>query len=222
MRKKLITISIFVFLVSVTVKSEEITNGYLFPEFQKGNVYFKNHTVVGSLLNYETVTKEMLFKQNDQVLSLGLTQTIDSVVIANRIFVNYEKCEFFEKIALGNGNVYIQYISTLLPDGKQAGFGGYSQVSNVKSIGRMSTTDGGETHQSGELSANERFKAKTHTSFWIKSEGKLIIISSQKQALKAFPTNKQKIQSYFIDHKINFESLNDVTSLLNFCFSLLN
>jgi len=151
-----------------------------------------------------------------------LTQTIDSVVIANRVFVNYEKCEFFEKKSIGNGNIYIQFISTLIPDGKQAGFGGYSQVSNVKSIARMTTTDGGETHQSGELSANERFKAKTHFSFWIKSEGKLIIISSQKQALKAFPNNKQKIQSYFIDHKINFESLNDVTGLLNFCFSSHN
>jgi len=222
MKKELITISIFLFLMSFSIKSEEITNGFLFPDYQKGNVYFKNHTVVGSLLNYETVTKEMLFKQNDQVLALGLTQTIDSVVIANRVFVNYEKCEFFEKKSIGNGNIYIQFISTLLPDGKQAGFGGYSQVSNVKSIARMTTTDGGETHQSGELSANERFKAKTHFSFWIKSEGKLIIISSQKQALKAFPNNKQKIQSYFIDHKINFESLNDVTGLLNFCFSSHN
>ena len=222
MKKELITISIFLFLMSFSIKSEEITNGFLFPDYQKGNVYFKNHTVVGSLLNYETVTKEMLFKQNDQVLALGLTQTIDSVVIANRVFVNYEKCEFFEKKSIGNGNIYIQFISTLIPDGKQAGFGGYSQVSNVKSIARMTTTDGGETHQSGELSANERFKAKTHFSFWIKSEGKLIIISSQKQALKAFPNNKQKIQSYFIDHKINFESLDDVTGLLNFCFSSNN
>jgi len=222
MKKELITISIFLFLMSFSIKSEEITNGFLFPDYQKGNVYFKNHTVVGSLLNYETVTKEMLFKQNDQVLALGLTQTIDSVVIANRVFVNYEKCEFFEKKSIGNGNIYIQFISTLLPDGKQAGFGGYSQVSNVKSIARMTTTDGGETHQSGELSANERFKAKTHFSFWIKNEGKLILISSQKQALKAFPNKKQKIQSYFIDHKINFESLDDVTGLLNFCFSSNN
>jgi hypothetical protein len=222
MKKELITVCIFVFIILFTAKSEEITNGFLFPEYQKGNVYFKNHTVVGSLLNYETVTKEMLFKQDDQVLALGLTQTIDSVVMAGRVFVNYEKCEFFEKVSIGNGDVYIQYISTLISVGKQAGFGGYSQVSNVKSIGRMSTTDGGETHQSGELSSNEKFKAKTHFSFWIKSEGKLIIISSQKQALKAFPNNKQKIQSYFIDHKINFESLDDVTGLLNFCFSSHN
>ena len=219
MKKELITASIFVFLILFPAKSEEISNGFLFPEYQKGNVYFKNHTVVGSLLNYETVTKEMLFKQNDQVLALGLTHTIDSVVITGRVFVNYEKCEFFEKVSVGNGDVYIQYISTLISVGKQAGFGGYSQVSNVKSISRMSTTDGGETHQSGELSANERFKAKTHFSFWIKSEGKLIIISSQKQVLKVFPNIKQKIQSYFIDHKINFESLDDVKGLLNFCFS---
>jgi len=222
MKKKFITISIFVFLILSTAKSEEIINGLLFPEYQKGNVYFKNHKVVGSLLNYETVTKEMLFKQNDQVLSLGLTQTIDSVVIAGRVFVNYEKCEFFEKTSAGNGDLYIQYISTLISQGKQAGFGGYSQVSKVESIGSMTTTDGGQTHQTDELSSNERFKARINFSFWIRRDGKFIAISSQKQVLKAFPNKKQKIQSYLTDHKIDFESVDDVKSLLNFCFSSLN
>jgi len=222
MKKKFITIAIFVFLILLTAKSEEIINGLLFPEYQKGNVYFKNHKVVGSLLNYETVTKEMLFKQNDQVLSLGLTQTIDSVVIAGRVFVNYEKCEFFEKTSAGNGDLYIQYISTLISQGKQAGFGGYSQVSKVESIGSMTTTDGGQTHQTDELSSNERFKARKKFSFWIRRDGKFIAISSQKQVLKAFPNKKQKIQSYLTDHKIDFESVDDVKSLLNFCFSSLN
>ena len=205
-----------------SAKSEEISNGLLFPEYQKGDVYFKNHTVVKSLLNYETLTKEMLFKQNDQVLALGLTETIDSVVIANRVFVNYEKSEFFEKVSIGNGDLYIEYISSLISVGKQAGYGGYSQVSNVKSIGRMSSTDGGTTYQPNELSLNEKYNAKTHTSFWIRRDGKFIALGSQNQFFKAFPNKKQEIKSYLIDHKINYESMNDVKSLLNYIFASLN
>jgi len=218
MKKELITVVIFAILTSFLAKSEEINNRLIFPEYQKGKVFFKNHTVVGSLMNYDTVAKEMLFMQNEKVLSLGLIQTIDSVVISGRVFVNYEENEFFEKISIEKGDLYIQFKSTLLSDGKQAGFGGYSQVSNVKSLGRLSTLDGGETTGVNDLSANEKLRAKTHFSFWIKKNKQFVEVNSQNKILNAFSKNKINLKSYFSEHKINFESLNDVKALLNYCF----
>ena len=207
-----------VFLTVLSANSETITNAFLFPEFQKGKVYFKNNTIVSALLNYQTVSKEMLFNQNNQVLALGLTNTIDSVVIAGRIFVNYEKCEFFEKVPVGNGYLFIQFNSVLLSNGKQAGYGGYSQVSSVKSINRMTSVDGGNTYDANQISVNENFKTKTYYSFWIKKNNKFVEINSQNRVLKTFPDNKPQVQDYFAKHKIDFESLDDMTKLSNYCF----
>lgn len=211
--------------MSTTAKSIEITtNCFIFPDYQKGKVYFKNNKVVESLLNYQIVVKEMLFKQNEQILSLGLPQTTDSIVIAGRVFVFYDDKEFFEKIALSKGNLYTQYHVTLLSKGKAAGYGGYSQVSSVTSIGSLSSTDnyGGEmsANRFSTLSPNEQYSAKIDSVFYIKRDDKFIKVATKNQVFKAFSEHKQVIQSYFINHKVDFSSLNDVKTLLNFCFSL--
>ena len=162
----------------------------------------------------------MLFKRNSEVLALGLLQSIDSVVIANRTFVNYSGEEFFEKVALDKEAVYVQFNAMLVTTGKEAGYGGYSQVSNTKSISSLSSTDGGQTMSMTQLSNNEKLKAKTHYFFWIKRDNKFIKASSQGQIIKAFSKHKQVLQAYFSTHKVDFESLADMKALLNYCFSL--
>ena len=162
----------------------------------------------------------MLFKRNSEVLALGLLQSIDSVVIANRTFVNYSNEEFFEKVTLDKEAVYVQFNAMLVTTGKEAGYGGYSQVSNTKSISSLSSTDGGQTVGMTQLSNNEKLKAKTHYFFWIKRDNKFIKASSQGQIIKAFSKHKQVLQAYFSTHKVDFESLADIKALLNYCFSL--
>lgn len=221
MKKLKIIFAMLALLPFLAVGSEEITtDGFIFSDYQKGKVYFKNNRVVESLFNYQTVTKQMLFRQNEQVLSLAYAQTTDSVVIGGRVFVYYQDNEFFEKIALGKGNLFIQYSSVLLSKGKKAGYGGYSQLSSTTSVNTISSLDGGQTSGLTHLSADEEFTAKTNLTFWIKRKDKFIKVNSQSQVLKAFPEYKQAIQSYFIDHKVNFGLLNDVKVVLDYCFSL--
>jgi hypothetical protein len=218
MRKTTIFLAFMALSMSLCAMSEEITtNGFIFPEYQKGKVYFKNKQVVEALLNYEMISKQMLFKQNDQILSLGLPETTDSVVISGRVFVFYENVEFFEKIPVGKGSLYIQTNSTMVIDGREAGFGGYSQVSNTKSISTLSSSTGDVlTH----LSAKEQYKAKIDLAFWIKHGKNFVRISTKSQTLKAFSKHKKSVQSYLDTHKVNFGLLNDVTELLTYCYSL--
>lgn len=220
MKKATITLIILSFLFSFTAQSAEITGAFIFPDYQKGKVYFKNAKIVESQLNYQTILKQMLFKRNSEVLALGLLQSIDSVVISGRTFVNYSGEEFFEKVALDKEAVYVQFNAMLVTTGKEAGYGGYSQVSNTKSISSLSSTDGGQTMSMTQLSNNEKLKAKTHYFFWIKRDNKFIKASSQGQIIKAFSKHKQVLQAYFSTHKVDFESLADIKALLNYCFSL--
>ena len=220
MKKVTITLIILSFLFSFTAQSAEITGAFIFPDYQKGKVYFKNAKIVESQLNYQTILKQMLFKRNSEELALGLLQSIDSVVISGRTFVNNSGEEFFEKVALDKEAVYVQFIAMLVTTGKEAGYGGYSQVSNTKSISSLSSTDGGQTMSMTQLSNNEKLKAKTHYFFWIKRDNKFIKASSQGQIIKAFSKHKQVLQAYFSTHKVDFESLADIKALLNYCFSL--
>lgn len=224
MMRHLVAVAFFSFMIFFSAKSEEISNGSLFSGYQKGKVYFKNNTIVEAQLNYEIITKEMLFIQNERVLALGLTHTIDSIVIAERTFVNFEKCEFFEKINFLKGSLYIQYNATLLTKGKEAGYGGYSQTSKVTSLSSFGTSrDGsglGTKEMGNHLTANEQIDVKQSTVFWIKQDAKFVEISSQRQVIKAFPKYNNEIKSYFIDHKVNFNSLSSVNELLIYCYSL--
>ena len=220
MRKTTIFLAFMALSMSLCAMSEEITtNGFIFPEYQKGKVYFKNKQVVEALLNYEMISKQMLFKQNDQILSLGLPETTDSVVITGRVFVFYENVEFFEKITVGKGSLYIQTNSTMVIDGREAGYGGYSQVSNTKSVNSFSSDgDGGQplTH----LAGNVQYRAKMNYTYWVKQGNKFSRISSKNQALKIFSKQKQDVQAYLDTHKVDFDALKDVKYLLTYCYSL--
>ena len=205
--------------MSFTAKSAEITGGLIFPDFQLGKVYFKNTSIIDAYLNYHIVNKQMLFKNKDEVLALGLVQTVDSIVISGRVFVYHEDEEFLEKIPVGKGFIYIQYIATLLTKSKEAGFGGYSQLSNTKSISSLS--DNGESSSGRvDLTSKELLDAKISTTFWIKNKNNFSKLTSKNQVLNAFPKNKILIQSYFDTHKVNFEVLGDVKELFTYCYSL--
>ena len=81
MKKAIIIITILMLSMSFTAKSAEMIGGLVFPDYQLGKVYFKNTGIVEALLNYNTISKQILFKRNDQVLALGLVETVDSIVI---------------------------------------------------------------------------------------------------------------------------------------------
>jgi len=218
MKKATIALVIILLSISFNAKSAEITGGLIFPDFQLGKVYFKNTSIIDAYLNYHIVNKQMIFKNKDEVLALGLVQTVDSIVISGRVFVYHEDEEFLEKIPVGKGFVYIQYIATLLTKSKEAGFGGYSQLSNTKSLSSLS--DNGESGGRVELTAKELLDAKISTTFWIKNKNNFSKLTSKNQVLNTFSKNKALIQSYFDTHKVNFEILSDVKDLFTYCYSL--
>ena len=66
--------------------SEKIPQ-YLFNRFADGIVVKKSGDTVGSLLNYNIVTEEMIFIDNNRYLALGNLQSIDTVYLNNMIFL---------------------------------------------------------------------------------------------------------------------------------------
>ena len=227
MKKATIIITIFMLSLAFTTKSAELIGGLVFPDYQLGKVYFKNTGIVDAYLNYSIINKQMLFKRNEQVLALGLVETIDSIVISGRTFIYHEDEEFLEKIASDNGNLYIQYIATMIIKGKEAGFGGYSQVSKVTSLSSIGVSGDGSGGDLGRkdfvsgLSTNDQTEAKISTAFWLKRGNSFTRLITKNSVINFFPKSKKnQIQSYFDTHKVNFELLDDVKELMAYCYSL--
>jgi hypothetical protein len=213
-------ISLFIFLSIICTASAQSVNNYVFSDFQNGAVYFKNHKIIGGVLNYESISKKMVFKQNAKILELSTPEEIDSVIISGRTFVSYFKGEFFEKIAIEKGYLYLQYNSKKFVSAKEVGFGGYSELSNTKSIS-VNSLDGGQTMSNdlSQLTSAEQFRTNTSIFYWIKKGNDFFNVSSKNQILKAFPNKKQKIQDFLLQNTIKFDSVDDVKKLLNMCFS---
>jgi len=216
--KKIISLCLLLF-VMLSVYSQSVNN-YVFTDFQNGAVYFKNKKIIGGILNYESVNKKMVFKQNGEILELATPENVDSVSISGRTFVSYSKGEFFEKVAIEKGYLYIQYNSKKFVSAKQVGFGGYSELSNSKSIS-ASSLDGGQTVSNDytQMTSADQFRTNTIIFYWIKRKNDFLNVSSQSQLIKAFPAKKQKIQEFVIENKINFESIDDIKKIINLCLS---
>jgi len=104
-------------------------------------------------------------------------------------------------------------------DGREAGYGGFSQVSNTKSVNSFSS-DGDGGQQLTHLTGNVQYRAKMSYTYWVKQGNKFAKISSKNQALKIFSKQKQDVQTYLDSHKVDFDALKDVKDLMTYYYSL--
>src|SRR5438105_986015 len=74
-----------------------VLNTNLYDVFINGTVRMKNGHIEEALLNYDTEHQSILFKKNDQVLTLTDLSSVDTVYIADRKFVPVED-NFYEII----------------------------------------------------------------------------------------------------------------------------
>jgi hypothetical protein len=90
---------------------------YLFPDFKEGRVLQKSGTVTKTMLNYNTLTQEMIFIQGDQYLALDKIGDIDTVFLNNKKFVPGDNM-FYEVGTNMPIALLIQHTCDIIPPGK--------------------------------------------------------------------------------------------------------
>ena len=60
---------------------------YIFPKFTEGTVKKKSGKIIKTLLNYNTITEEMIFEQAGTYMALDKIESIDSVSIQDKTFI---------------------------------------------------------------------------------------------------------------------------------------
>ena len=189
---------------------EENISHYVFADFTQGNVKQKGGNIYSTLLNYNTLTEEMIFVNNGINLALDKIETIDSVIIDNHIYIPHEKV-FFEQIVSGSISLFVQHKSELETKGNQVGYGGTSLISSTT---KMSTLSNSGLVYNLKLPTEYTIEDNSH--YWIKYNNKYYEIDNEKDLKKIFAEQEQKIKSFIKSNKVKFSEESGLRKLVEY------
>ena len=199
---------------------EELGNGMLFPQFEEGIVVFNNGARTPASLNYNTIWQQMLFLGDDStVMSIAKPLDVRVVIIGERRFLPISsKGIFYEAIEAGEGSFFIKRETTILSEGKAAGYGGYSQTSSVTSYGSWSDGFGTTT----KLNPDEKFKLKSKYTYYLKSGNSYKSFVSAKTLGKLFKGHASEIEEFADRQSIDFSKTEDVARIVEYGYILIS
>ena len=180
---------------------------YAFDAFINGNVRLKSGKMYNQLLNYNLVTKEMIFEKDGTYLAIAHPETVDTVYINERKFIPVGNA-FYEYLGGSNYPLFIEYTCTIKEQGANTGFGTTSTAAAtpVKSL----LKDGGAY----KLKLPDEYQVLREQAFYVRKNDRYHKINNEQQVIKLFPGKKEIIHSWIKTNKTRFSHVKDVTSLI--------
>jgi len=215
--------TVLVLLLSVAfsglnAQSDTLMNlpNLLLPRFTKSIVKMKSGEKKIAVLNYNLVDQEMVFMQKNQYWVLDNPDLIDTVYMANRVFVPFEK-GFYELAVPGPVTLFIQHKAYAESLGVPTGYGARSQTTGYNYV---KTIYGG--NGAINLKMPDNYKIVDDTEYWIRKDGDMQKVDNKRQFLKLFADKEKELDQYINRYKITFENYQSVIKLMQYCNELYN
>ncbi len=196
----------------------EITH-YLFPDFVRGDVYMKNSLKSSSVLNYNLITEEMIFKDRERVLAIGKDETnlVDSIIIDGRKFVVLNS-KFVEQIYSNGTEVFAEYKCSVIPPGKPAAYGGTTHTSATDTY--SSFYAGGMFY---ELKLPDGYKTKPYTHYHFRDSNNVTSrVINMRGLTRYYRNNSTALRSYLKENSVKFENPDDIARLIEYMSNIDN
>ena len=180
---------------------------YVMDSFAIGKVKLKSGQITNHVLNYNLITKEMIFEQGGQYLAIAHPEEVDTVFINQRKFVPVNNA-FYEWLTGSVYPLFVEYTCTIKEPGVQTGFGTSTTTASVslKSLIKEGGAYG--------LKLPDEFEVKPGHSLYIRKDGKFFKIKSEQQLIKLFPAKKELIREWTKNNKTDFSHNEDVALLI--------
>ena len=212
--------SLIICLMAVTGKSsaQEGKSEYLFNDFQKSLIYYKDGRVFSVKVNYNLARNAFMFideNDNNNIKLFAEPDMVRTLNIDNRIFQLDSKGLAQEHL---NQEPYlaVTYRGKSRPEGKQVGYGGRSETASVDSY--SSIQSGGHSYN---LETEKIILADVEKRYTIKKNKKQKQFQSSKQFLKLYPKEQEEtIKAYIKSNKINFDEPQQVLQLVKYAEAL--
>ncbi len=180
---------------------------YVFPEFVKGTVLKKSGEKLAALLNYNSLTEEIIFDQNGTKLALTQLQDIDTVFLQERKFIPVAKV--FYEVTPTTVPLFIEHKSEIIPPGNPTPFGN-SQASAISNLSNFRTQGGAY-----QLKLPDEFQIASKTIYYLRKEGNYYIVKNSKNVEDLYPEKKEAIKLFVKQNKLDFKHYQDLAKLLS-------
>jgi hypothetical protein len=191
------------------VRVSEVTH-YLFPEFTKGVVLMKTGVKNEALLNYNSLTEEMIFDTKGKKLALSQLEMVDTIYIKDRKFFLLNN-KFVELVYKSRYALLAEHKCKVKDPGKPAAYGGTSQTSATTSY--SSYFSGGQMY---ELKLPEGIETKPFIDYWLTKDGETNRFLNIRQLMKMFDGKEALIKEYAKTHEVKYDDQDSMVEFLRF------
>jgi len=205
-------ISCLIFTSSFSQLNHEVVSHYLFPEFTKGSILMNDGMEYDLLLNYNSLTEEMIFENDGQRLAISKNDVgnIDTVYIQDRKFIPWNSY-FVELLFNSKWDLFAEYKCELKEVGKPIGYGSRSRTTAITSYssiaGDISFYD---------LKIPENFEIDPGIKYWIKKNGEIYGFSKLSDFKKVYKSKKDLFKAYIKENKTKFEDQEGIIQLIEY------
>lgn len=207
---------LLIFDFSLTVSYAQV-NGielshYIFPEFTPGVVLMKSGIKYDALLNYNSLTEEMIFDDKGKKLAIGNEgkERVDTVFISGRKFFLLDS-KYLELVYHSKCDLYAEHKCSVKYPPKAAGYGGTSETTAVDSYSSIYSR--GIMY---ELKLPDGYETKPYIIYWLRKNGKLNKFVSIKQLMKLYDDKEAKFRDYVNNHDVRFDNQESIVQLIKY------
>ncbi len=164
-----------------------------------------------AVLNYNTVTENMVWEKDSKLLDLTNMESVDTIFLQNRKFVPFNKV-FYEVLVNAPISLFIQHKSDLVPSGSPSGYGGTSQTASIKNLSSVSLNSG-----TYNLEMPPDYTINPSSVYWIRKSDTMFSFLNKRQFLKIFGGENDEIEKFIKQNRLKTENRDDLIKLVNYC-----
>jgi hypothetical protein len=191
------------------------TSMYIIPEFEMGKVKMRDGRTDSALMDYNTVTQEMIFFQEGKMLALDDLDNIDTVYIGQRIFMPFGKV-FYELLVKGPVSLFVQHKTNPVSGGSPSGYGGSTETGATTNYASLTNS----VHNY-KLKLPDQYHLIDATIFWVRWNNKFYKANSSAQIKKIFPEKAKEIKQFIKKNNIDTRKNEDLVRLIVKCNELV-
>ena len=204
------------------MSAQQFSRIFLFDEFAKAQIKFRNRTQAIVSLNYDVANKKMLYTQGDDLMEVTNIQTVDTIFVKGHKFIPVANV-FYEVVPLKNGIVYIDWLIKDVNIGSKGALGAVTQGSvhnlQMSNLG-LNAVEMYTPYKQQELGSTDLYQRKSDNTYFIRKKNKFVKLKTLKQLKKASPDNKDKIDAFAKENKIDMKETRDALLVINYCLWL--
>ena len=207
----LLTIATLIAVSSVAQTKGQVLSHYILDDFTQGFIYMKSGVINSGMLNYNSVTEEMLFKERGKMKAIGKEEIglVDTIVIQKRKFYPYNG-KFVEVAYEKDGKeLLVEHRCRVIEPPKPSAYGTTTETGASKSY--TSLMANGIFY---DLTVPEGYRIVPFKYYWFKDGDKVTKIINMRQMEKIFKGNKESYKEYMKGKNLSFNNVAEMSALV--------